>query len=85
LQTAVEGLEDPDVLAIAAREGRVLVSHDRRTMPYHFGEFIMTNTSPGLIIVSQHLSIATAVEELVLIWAATEAEEWLNQIKSIPL
>jgi len=34
----LEGLDDPVVLGIAAQEGRVLVSHDRRTMPYHFGE-----------------------------------------------
>ena len=26
---------DPDVLAIAADDGRVLVTHDRRTMPGH--------------------------------------------------
>ena len=34
----LEGLDDPVVLGIAAQEGRLLVSHDRRTMPYHFGE-----------------------------------------------
>ena len=27
------GLEDPDVLAIAARDDRLLVSHDVKTMP----------------------------------------------------
>ena len=34
----LEGLDDTVVLGIAAQEGRLLVSHDRRTMPYHFGE-----------------------------------------------
>ena len=59
-QTAGEaGLRDvPDeqVLAQAAREGRVLVSHDRRTMPQAFGNFILNETSPGLLIVSQQTS-----------------------------
>ncbi len=36
-QTAMEaglsGVNDPEVLARAAREGRILVTHDRRTMP----------------------------------------------------
>lgn len=36
-QTAGEielsGLDDTSVLAVAAKEGRVLVTHDRRTMP----------------------------------------------------
>src|ERR1700739_634494 len=27
---------DPDVLSKAANEGRALVTHDQRTMPYHF-------------------------------------------------
>ena len=30
---------DPDVLAVAAREGRILVSHDFGTMPRHFRDF----------------------------------------------
>lgn len=45
------GLTDPQVLGIAAREGRILVSHDHRTMPHHFSEFIMTQVSSGLLIV----------------------------------
>jgi hypothetical protein len=35
-----EGVEDPDVLSIAADAGRVLVTHDRRTMPGHFARFV---------------------------------------------
>lgn len=30
-----DGTEDPEVLAIAARLGAVLVTHDVRTMPFH--------------------------------------------------
>ena len=33
------GLEDPEVLTVAAREGRVLLTHDVRTMPRHFAAF----------------------------------------------
>jgi hypothetical protein len=32
------GLHDLDVLALAAREGRLLVTHDQNTMPKYFGE-----------------------------------------------
>jgi hypothetical protein len=88
-QTATEGglagLNDPEVLRIAAREGRVLVSHDRKTMARHFFEFISTDTSAGVLIISQHLSVAAAVDDLLLIWHATEAAEWINQIRSLPL
>jgi predicted nuclease of predicted toxin-antitoxin system len=37
--TGLAGLEDPDVLAVAARAGRVLLTHDVRTMPRHFAAF----------------------------------------------
>ncbi len=79
------GLKDAAVLARAASDGRVLVSHDQSTMPDHFAVFIITHTSAGLIIVPQHLAISTAVEELLLIWAATEAHEWTNRIVYLPL
>lgn len=78
-------MSDADVLAYAAQESRVLVSHDRRMMPRHFAQFVLENASPGLIIVSQHLPVSVAAEELLLIWAASEAEEWTNVIMSLPL
>lgn len=34
------GLHDLEVLALAAKDARVLVTHDKNTMPRHFGEFI---------------------------------------------
>ena len=70
---------------MASREGRALVTHDRRTMPRYFSEFITTETSSGVIIVSQRLPVASAVEDLLLIWSATEAEEWINRIWFLPL
>lgn len=75
---------DPDVLALTAQEGRVLVSHDMRTLPDHFRDFIASQTSPGVIIVSQKLSIGRAAELLHLLWAATEAEEYTNIIYHLP-
>jgi hypothetical protein len=79
------GLEDEKVLGIAAVAGRVLLTHDRKTMPGHFAYFITKETSPGVIIVPQKLAISTAVDDLVLIWAASQAEEWIDRIQSLPL
>ena len=39
------GLRDPEVPALAARDGRALVTHDQKTMPRHFVAFIATATS----------------------------------------
>ena len=87
-QTATEaeltGVLDEQVLAVAAREHRLLVTHDRKTMPAHFAEFIGREESPGVLIVSQRTSVAVVIEELLLIWEASEAEEYINRICKIP-
>jgi hypothetical protein len=85
LAAGLANLNDKEVLAMASREGRALVTHDRKTMPRHFSEFITTETSSGVIIIPQYLPVASAVEDLILIWFATEAEEWINRICFFPL
>lgn len=79
----LDGLEDPVVLALAANEARILVTHDRRTMPVHFADFITTNNCPGVIIVSKRAQIFAVIEELTLIWAADDVEGFRNRIMSI--
>ena len=84
-QGGVMGRPDPDVLSIAARENRILISHDRGTMPAHFTRFTATQSSSGLILVSQEIHIGTAIEELLLVSAASSHEEWQDEIRFIPL
>ncbi|MEH2448751.1 MAG: DUF5615 family PIN-like protein [Nostoc sp.] len=80
----LEGKKDSEVLAIAAQDSRVLVTHDRKTMPAEFGQFIMSQTSCGVLVLSQNLSISEALEAVILVWEVSTAEEWVNQIMSIP-
>ncbi|MBD2168030.1 DUF5615 family PIN-like protein [Calothrix membranacea FACHB-236] len=80
----LDGKKDSEVLQIAAQDGRVLVTHDRKTMPTEFGAFIMSQTSSGVLILSQNLPISDAIESLILVWETSIAEEWVNQIMSIP-
>jgi hypothetical protein len=80
-----EGKGDLEVLRISAGEGRILVSHDVRTMPRFFDQFISRQSSPGLILIPQKLALSTAIEELVLLWSASEAHEWENRICFLPV
>ena len=83
-EAKLEGIPDPDVLALAAEQDRILVTHDRQTMPWHFAEFLMIGrTCPGVFLVSQHASIGEVIDALVLIWAGSDAEEWKNRIVNI--
>ena len=82
---AFAGLKDPEVLRIAADSERILVSQDRRTMPAHFARFTADAQSPGVILLREATPISTVIEELVLIWNASEAEEWVDRLMWIPL
>ena len=73
------------MLRAAAESTRILVSHDRTTMPGHFSTFIETRSSAGVILVAQDLDIGSAIDELLLVWATTDASEWMNRIGYLPL
>ena len=45
----------------------------------------LPGSSPGLILVPQHMPIGEAIEELLLIWGASEAEEWRDRWQALPL
>ena len=78
-------VKDPDVLDLTARDRRILVTHDQTTMPAHFSEFVRSSDSPGLIVVPQHLATHVVVDDLILIWTATQPAEWINRIMYLPI
>ena len=76
---------DPDILEFAARENRILVSHDYRTMPVHFRAFVSKHSSPGVFLIPQKSVVADAIDAVVLVWAASDAEEWRNRLTYVRL
>jgi hypothetical protein len=53
-------------------------------MPTEFGQFILSQPSSGVLVLSQNLPISEAIEALILVWEVSAAEEWVNQIMAIP-
>lgn len=80
-----DGTPDWKVLEFVASTGRIIVSHDVRTMPTHFSTFASDRLSAGLILVPKRVTIGAAIEDLLLIWQLSEAEEWINQMRRLPL
>ena len=71
---------------LAAQEHRILVTSDLRTMPRYFGDFLEAHGyCAGVFLVSQRAPLADVIEALVLVWAASDADEWKNRILEIPL
>lgn len=80
----LDGIPDPEVLAFAADEDRILVSHDFGTLPKHFRQFTRSRRSPGVLLVRQDLPVGEAIETLLLVWEASEADEWVNRLCLLP-
>jgi hypothetical protein len=80
------GLPDRQVLELAAAAGRVVVSHDRNTMVREFYRFLVEgHSSPGLIIVTQDLDEGDAIDDPLLIWAASRADELRGRVRWVPI
>ena len=85
LTAALEGVSDQNVLVLAAEKNRVLVSHDRRTMPGAFYAFLRDRESPGLILIRQGCPLGLAIDELRICYHVLEGEEFANRIWYLPL
>jgi predicted nuclease of predicted toxin-antitoxin system len=81
----LKGLHDEEVLKLCAREGRVLVTQDRKTMAAHFRRFVAVTESAGVILVRRRALLAELIDELHLIWECSGVDDWRNQIVWIPL
>jgi hypothetical protein len=46
-------------------------------MPAHFTSFIATARSSGLIVVSQKINVGEAIEQILLVWAASLQKTFL--------
>jgi len=81
----INGMPDLEVLSLAANQGRILGTHDIRTIPRYFGEFLAGGeSSAGVFLVNQRVPVATVADWLVLVWAASDTGEWENRIVEIP-
>ena len=79
-------LPDADVLRFAARESWIVVSHDVNSMTAAAYSLLAANEQVGgLLLVHQACAIAPIIDSLVLIWSASEAEEWVGLVEFLPL
>jgi hypothetical protein len=78
--------KDAEVLAFAATQGFIVVSHDVNTMTNAADDIVNAGGEMlGLLMVQQTKPIGPVIDSLVLIWSASEAEEWIGQVCFLPL
>jgi predicted nuclease of predicted toxin-antitoxin system len=77
---------DPEVLDFAAHENWIVVSHDVNTLREAANTRLMAGLPmAGLLLAHQRTPVSAVIESLVLIWTASEAEEWADQVEFLPL
>ena len=70
---------------LASDEGRIIVSHDENSMPGHFRAILEAgNHSAGVLIAAQGAPVGRLIESIVL-WIASDAEEWVDRIVWLPV
>ena len=81
-----KGTLDPQLLEFAELNRMAIFTFDKSTMAVHarshtasgrhtFGVFVWTKEMFG---------IKEAAEEIVLLWSASEAEEWIDEVRYLP-
>jgi len=80
------GADDATVLAWAADERRVLLTHDVSTMPGHALERIgHGEPMPGVIIVHQRLPLGGVIDDLLVVAECSAGDDWAERVHYLPL
>jgi hypothetical protein len=82
----LSGAGDPTVLEWAAREKRIVLTHDVATMTVFAYQRVRDGLSmPGLFEVSRRVPVGQAIEEIILIAECSLEGEWEGQVIFLPL
>ena len=86
--SGLDGVPDLEVLAYAARQDLILVTHDVRTMPGHFADFLLHlnegEYSPGVWYTPQTLPAGVAIQAILETWLCSGHEEYRNRELRLP-
>lgn len=80
------GTLDPDILIWCEEHGFSLVTNNRDPMPVHLRDHLATGRHvPGMFTINSNMSIGETIKELALIWGASSADEYADQMNYLPI
>ncbi len=81
-----KGTLDPEILIWIEENDYILVTNNRASMPVHVQDHLSAGRHfLGILSIRPNSNIRQLVDELYLIWEASEAEEYYDIIQHIPL
>ncbi len=82
----LSGASDPEVLAWAAQEGRILLTHDVSTITRHAYARVQAGLRmPGVFQIGRDIPIGVAIEDILLLAEYSRESEWEGQVFYLPL
>ncbi|MEO1390031.1 MAG: DUF5615 family PIN-like protein [Cyanobacteria bacterium J06634_6] len=82
----LSGADDPSVLSWAAKEERIVLTHDVATMiTFAYDRIQAELPMPGLFEVKRQVPVGLVIEEIILIAACSLDGEWEGQVRFLPL
>lgn len=82
----LDAASDPDILEWAAGEGRILLTHDRDTLPNFAHDRVRAGKPmPGVFLVSDLMPLGQAIDEILLAVECLPPEECKNSVRFFPL
>jgi len=80
------GEDDLQVLAWAAENNRIVLTHDRATMPsYALERLASGERMAGVFILHDRFPVAQSIREMLLVIACTDQAEWNGRVVYLPL
>jgi len=85
-EVGLSGHEDPDVLAWAAENGRILLTNDKRTMIAYARRRVADGLPmPGVFVLRARTTIQGAIEAGAMVALASDPANWDKQVEWLPL
>lgn len=81
-----KGTQDPAILDWCSQYGFLLVTNNRASMPVHLIDHLREGKHiPGILVFRRRATIKALIEDLVLIGAIADNNEFIDQIVHVPL
>lgn len=81
----LQGADDEVILEWTESHGRILLTHDARTMPRHVRDRLAGGLHfPGALIVDDQASIGACIEDVLLVAECSDVRDWRDRTYYLP-
>ncbi len=80
------GTLDPEIIVWCEKNSFLLITKNRRSMPFHLADHLSAGCHlPGILVLRRQADVGQVMADLVLIAEAADDNEYLDRISYVPL